>query len=115
METRELKFELKLKELREQKKISQHKLVNDLDLKPTTYNSWENFKREPSIEMLIKLADYYNVTLDYLVGRDFTNPIGYLTENQITFVKTFLALNPNNQTDAVIFVANKLANQQANI
>lgn len=103
---------MRLKELREQKKISQIKLTQELNISPITYNRYETGKREPNIETLIKLADFYNVTLDYLVGRDFTNPIGYLTDNQITFIKSFLALNLDNQMNAVIFVSNLLANQK---
>lgn len=103
---------MKLKELREQRKISQNQLAKELNLNTVTYNNWETGKREPNIETLIKLADFYNVTLDYLVGRDFTNPIGYLTDNQITFVKSFLALNLDNQMNTVIFVSNLLANQK---
>lgn len=103
---------MRLKELREQKKISQIKLTQELNISPITYNRYETGKREPNIETLIKLADFYNVTLDYLVGRDFTNPIGYLTDNQITFVKSFLTLNLDNQMNAIIYVGNLLANQK---
>lgn len=34
-------------------------------------SKWENNKSEPSIIQCIKLADYYNISLDELVGRDF--------------------------------------------
>lgn len=103
---------MKLKELRLQSKKTQADIANYLKMSTTGYNGYEKENREPNIETLIKLADFYNVTLDYLVGRDFTSPIGYLTENQIDFLKTFLALNIDNQMNAVIFVGNLLANQK---
>ena len=77
-----------------------------------TYNGWENEKTEPNIKNLIKLADYYQVSLDYLVGRKFNNDLDYLTENQVKFIKTFLALNEENQMNAVIYVAEMLSKQK---
>lgn len=105
-------MKLKLKELREQKKINQTEISNFINASQSNYSKYELGTIEPNLETLCKLADFYNVTLDYLVGRDFTNPIGYLTDNQITFVKSFLALNLDNQMNTVIFVSNLLANQK---
>lgn len=103
---------MKLKELREINKISQHKLSQKLGINVMTYNGWENEKTEPNIKNLIKLADYYQVSLDYLVGRKFNNDLDYLTENQVKFIKTFLALNEENQMNAVIYVAEMLSKQK---
>ncbi len=103
---------MKLKELREINKISQHKLSKNLNINVMTYNGWENEKTEPNIKNLIKLADYYQVSLDYLVGRKFNNDLDYLTENQVKFIKTFLALNEENQMNAVIYVAEMLSKQK---
>ena len=75
-----------------------------MSINPVTYNNWERGQREPDIENLIKLADYYNVTLDYLVGREFSNDVGYLTAEQREFVLTFLKLDPNKQAKAVGYV-----------
>lgn len=88
---------MKLKELRNEKKISQQELANQLNFNIMTYNNWEKEKREPNIQTLIKLADYYNVTIDYLVGRNYTNDIGYLTDNQKTLLKDFNQLKEINQ------------------
>ena len=100
-----------LKSLRKENKKTQTDIANFLNITTVGYNGYETQKREPSIDTLIKLADYYGVSLDYLVGRDFGNGLGYLNENQITFIKTFLALNTANQMSAIIYVANLLANQ----
>ncbi len=90
-------MKIRIKELREQKKISQKKLCDDLGYNPTTYNNYELLKNEPNIETLIKLADYYNVSIDYLVGRDTSNDIGYLNEQETQLVKIFRELKQNSQ------------------
>lgn len=59
---------MRLKELRKQHNLSQEQLCKILKLAQTTYSSYEIGKNEPNIETLCKIADYYNVTLDYLVG-----------------------------------------------
>lgn len=104
------KLNERLKLLR--KNLTQKELATKTGIPYANYNKYETTNIIPDLQTLCKLADFYNVTLDYLVGRDFTNPIGYLTDNQITFVKSFLALNLDNQMNAVIFVSNLLANQK---
>ena len=60
---------MRLKDLREDIDITQKKISEYLHIKQNTYSQYENGQRQIPIEVLIKLADYYNVTLDYLVGR----------------------------------------------
>lgn len=60
---------MRLKELRYQKNITQQKLAIDFNLSQNTISKWELGQANPDIATLIKLADYFNVTIDYLVGR----------------------------------------------
>ena len=60
----------RLKELRKKKKISQLKLALDLNMNQNTISRYETMEREADYETLIKLADYFDVTLDYLLGRE---------------------------------------------
>ena len=60
----------RVRELRENRDLKQRELAEYLDVKQTTYSKYELGKIDIPIEALIKLADYYGVTLDYLVGRD---------------------------------------------
>ena len=60
----------RLKELRKKRKISQLKLAMDLNMNQNTISRYENMEREADYETLIKIADYFHVTLDYLLGRD---------------------------------------------
>lgn len=59
----------RLKELRKMNSISQLKLSIDLNMNQNTISRYENMEREADYETLIKLADYFDVSLDYLLGR----------------------------------------------
>lgn len=58
-----------LKELRNKKGLTINKSAEIFGIAPRTYSSYESEEREPNILMLNKIADYYNVTVDYLLGR----------------------------------------------
>ncbi|MBR6694610.1 MAG: helix-turn-helix transcriptional regulator [Clostridia bacterium] len=60
---------MRLKEIRKQKGISQLKLALDLNTNQNTISRYETGEREPGIYELIKLADYFDVSIDYLLGR----------------------------------------------
>lgn len=63
---------MKLRKLRKIKNISQAELGSIIGVTGQTILNWENGIYEPSIEQLIKLSDYFNVTIDYLVDRPNT-------------------------------------------
>ena len=58
----------KLKELRKRDNISQEKLGEYLGETSTAIYSWENNRTQPPIETITKLAEYFDVTTDYLLG-----------------------------------------------
>lgn len=60
---------MRLKEIRKAKGISQLKLAMDLNTNQNTISRYETGEREPGINELIKIADYFNVSVDYLLGR----------------------------------------------
>ena len=62
-------MEFRLKELRKKRKISQLKLALDLNMNQNTISRYENLEREADYETLLKFADYFDVSLDYLLGR----------------------------------------------
>lgn len=57
-----------LKYLRELRRKSQHEVCSILNIEQSTLANYENDKRVPKIDILIKLAEYYNVSVDYLLG-----------------------------------------------
>ena len=60
---------MRLRDLREDSDLTQKQIADYLHIKQNTYCQYESGRRQIPLDMLIKLADYYNVTLDYLVGR----------------------------------------------
>ena len=67
----------RLKELREAKHLSQLKLAMDLHLSQNSISRYENLEREAGYETLILIADYFHVSLDYLLGRTDNPDIWY--------------------------------------
>lgn len=62
-------MEFRLKELRKKRKISQLKLALDLNMNQNSISRYENMERQADYKTLIMFADYFNVSLDYLLGR----------------------------------------------
>lgn len=60
---------MRLKEIRKSKGISQLKLAMDLNTSQNTISRYETGDREPGINELIKIADYFDVSVDYLLER----------------------------------------------
>ncbi len=58
----------KIKELRLSFGISQVKLAEDLGVSKQCVSNWENDNVQPSIDMLIKIVKYFNVSCDYMLG-----------------------------------------------
>jgi len=70
----EIKFKERLKELRLKNGKKQSDIADFLNVSMQSYSAYEN-GREPNYTLLCKLADYYNVTTDYLLGRDVEAPV----------------------------------------
>lgn len=58
----------RLRDLREDMDYTQDRLVKILNMHKTTYTNYEQGKREPPFELIIKLAKLYNVSIDYIAG-----------------------------------------------
>lgn len=81
--TNKISFAMRLKKLREQKKLNQTELANLLEVSNGSISKWERGDRQPDYETLEKIADTFNVTIDYLLGR---SDIKYKSDNsQINF------------------------------
>ncbi len=75
-----MSFQENLKHYREKVNLSKAELARLLGLKYSTYNNYEVGSSEPKIDMLIKIADLLNVSLDELLGREIPRPMYTLTE-----------------------------------
>lgn len=83
----------KIKELRKAKRVSQVEMASALGLTKQCVSNWENDNIQPSIEMLVKIADYFGVTTDYLLCRSETDIINVegLTPVEISHIRDIVA------------------------
>ena len=61
-------FAERLRDLRIEKGVGQNKLADDLNLSNASISYWENCKQEPTASAIVKLAAYFDVPTDYLLG-----------------------------------------------
>ena len=61
-----------LKEIRKSKRLNQLKVANDLNISRESISYYENGQREPSLDLLVKMSEYFNVSINYLItGKEF--------------------------------------------
>ena len=90
---------LRLKELRKQQNVNQKSLAIKLDISQTTISTYETGVRNPDIKTLINLANFFNVSIDYLVGlSDIKRPMKQsdLTNEELEIL---YAYRQSNKTD----------------
>ena len=63
------KFPTRLKELREEKGLLSKDFAKIMNVEPATITNWEKGNRFPKDDVLIKIADYFDCSTDYLLGR----------------------------------------------
>ena len=68
-------YMLKLRELRENKRVTQNEIAKYLKISRSAYSQYESGRRQINYETLFSLADYYNISIDYLLGRYEENPM----------------------------------------
>jgi len=65
-------FSVRLRELRKLKKVTQKQVAESIGLSERAYQHYELDEREPTLGNINKLADFFGVTTDYLLGRTDT-------------------------------------------
>lgn len=63
-----MRYYPRLRDLREDADLTQDQLVKLLGMHKTTYTNYEQGKREPPFELIIRLAEFYNVSINYIAG-----------------------------------------------
>lgn len=90
-------FKENIRELRKESGLTQKQLAIKVDIPETTYQAYELGRNEPSLDTLTKLADVFEVSIDYLLGRanslDVVNIQTDLTEQQKELLTNFDKLN----------------------
>lgn len=90
---------MRIKELRENKKESQQKLAMLLNVSQTMISRYELEQAYPDVEMLIKLAQHFGVSVDYLIG---------LSESKLPYTKS----NLSEQEQQMLFLFKRLSKTQ---
>ncbi len=97
-----------LKALRNELKISQQQLADEIGVSQQSVNKYENQDVEPDIAVLIKIADYFCVSLDYLVGRtvapDFA--VSTVTKEEKAILAKYRVLNKKEKDIIQLLIEN---------
>lgn len=89
----------RLKFLREAKGVSQKEIARYIDKSPQAYNFYENGHREPDIATIKKLADYFAVSIDYILGYipKSDNKKNRINSDELDLIKKYRQLNEDRQ------------------
>ena len=87
-----------LKQLRESKHLTQQDVAIGINVNSSTYKNYEYGRREPDLETVSKIADFYGITTDYLLGREpLPDPFADLNinrEDEEELIETYLSFPP---------------------
>ena len=98
-------------QLRTQHNIGQKEFALYLHVSVSTVSNYENNIHQPDVPTLIKIADYFNVSTDYLLNRtQYSYPISYLETQKVdcftvaSFFDSVLQLTKGSQTDLIKYL-----------
>ena len=97
-------FQERLKQLRKERKVTQVQLAAHLGYYHSAVVKWESGQCEPSYDILIRIADYFDVTLDDLLGRAEPLPLTD-TQRELSNKVPFLS---DEQTQIILGIINQL-------
>ena len=94
---------MRLKELREEKNLTQWDVANGIQTSQRNIGRWENGEVIPSADVVVKLADYFEVSADYLLGRTddlgaFVPPRSDLSQDEQQLLHCFRELPGSSQS-----------------
>ncbi len=95
---------MNIKNLRLKNKYSQSQVANFINISQSNYSKYERNELKPDSETLIKLADLYDVSLDFLLNRTWCNQIGYIPEDKKELVKQIIELETNDAKEVQAFI-----------
>lgn len=93
-------FSTRVKELREKSQMSMEQLANELGVTKSRVNMWENNGTLPRSDVLVKLANYFQVSIDYLLGNDDMSEVSKTNMKLNTLQRNLGKLNEEDLTKA---------------
>lgn len=110
---------MKLYELRKNRKLTQEQIAKKINSAANTYANYEKGNTEPNIETLIKLADFFHVSVDELIEHDYKNTLdkGLLNDLELNIIDVMQKLNHENQIrlEASAYALLQIQQEQNNI
>lgn len=104
------RFSVVFKNLRIGNGYTQQELANKIGVSRSAVGMYENGDREPDFETLEAIADFFNVDMDYLMGRsDKTHIVTVRSESERYFIQQFRLLNYVGQDKAISYVDDLVA------
>ena len=105
MRCEQMNFSERLKQLRTNKKLTQRELAKLLNLSNGSIAMYETGKRKPDFNILEKIADFFNVSVDYLLGRktpgrpkdDMSDRVSKLPEKRKEMIETMITVFESEQ------------------
>jgi transcriptional regulator with XRE-family HTH domain len=101
-------FQNKFKELRVSSGLTQQEMANKMKVSQSTITMWENGKRQPDLETLEMIADYFNVDMNFLTGSSSTTT-RILDRNQHRLISLYEQLNAEGQEKLLDYAADIVA------
>lgn len=88
----EMGFDERIRQLRQAKRMSQVELSDALNVTKQSVSNWENNNIQPSIDILIRLSQYFSVSTDYILGLDERKYIEItgLTDQEIAHIRQII-------------------------
>lgn len=101
-----------LKKLRKSRRLTQAQVAQGVNCSTATYSRYENGTRQPSIEMLIKLAEFFGVSMDYLFGKAPPTEAA-LSDYEKALIKAVRTAPTSVQDDILDFLNLKMSKKEA--
>ena len=102
----------RIKELREAKGLNQHGLALKLNFSQSTISYYETGERKPDLDALVRLSDFFDVSVDYLIGKSNIQNLSAENEkdaDSINFINMYAKLTPIQKKHVSAFVQGLLA------
>ena len=101
---------MNLREIRISRKLKVQEVSDYLCCLPSVYSRYENGKREPSIDILLKLSKLYSVSVDYLIGNDEVVDTS-ITKNEAIMIKAMRRADERARQDALVLLERHRVNK----
>ena len=101
--------------LMDERNLKPAQMTRELGISGSSFTDWKKGKGSPSLEIVVKFADYFNVSLDYLVrGEDFKHPssdnyLDFSNAREHQCLKKFRKLTPDLQDKLLIYADGMIA------